>query len=81
VTLRANSHTLSLSVSDTGRGFDEAAAANQGGLGLASMCERLRLIDGELTIRTQPGGGTEIVACVPISRASSTPAAERTGVA
>ena len=54
---------------DSGRGFDEAAAAGQEGLGLASMRERLRLIEGEFTVRSQPGQGTTIIASVPIPAA------------
>ena len=69
VTLRARAGVLVLSVVDSGRGFDEAAASIQGGLGLASMRERLRLIDGELTVRSQPGHGTRLTARVPISAA------------
>ena len=66
VTLRAKGQVLLLNVADAGRGFDAAVAAGQDGLGLASMRERLRLIEGEFTVRSQPGQGTTISASVPI---------------
>ena len=74
VTLRAKGDLLLLSVADSGRGFDEAAAAVQSGLGLASMRERLRLINGELTVSSRPGQGTTITARVPIPRGGTTTA-------
>ena len=52
VTLRATGDVIELSVTDAGRGFDERTAALNEGLGLASMHERLRLINGELTVRS-----------------------------
>ena len=57
VTLRVTGDVLVLTVADVGRGFDEAGAAVQDGLGLASMRERLRLIDGEFTVRSAAGSG------------------------
>ncbi len=63
--LHCNPDSLVLSVSDDGIGFDPAMV-NGGGLGLISMRERMRLVGGELAIRSQPGGGTRIEARVPI---------------
>ena len=68
VTLSTTGDALRLTVADSGRGFDQATAAIQDGLGLASMRERLRLIEGEFTVRSQPGQGTTIIASVPIPR-------------
>jgi len=82
VTLRATGEVLVLTILDRGRGFDEGGAAlYRGGLGLASMRERLRLLDGEFTLRSQPGQGTTIVARVPIPVFRSTPAADIVGAA
>jgi PAS domain S-box-containing protein len=66
VRLTADETALSLVVSDEGRGFNAAEVASRGGLGLVSMQERLRLVEGELTIASQPGSGTRIEACVPL---------------
>ena len=78
VTLRGSGDVLLLTVTDFGRGFDEAAAPAQG-LGLASMRERVRLIGSELTIRSEPGQGSTITARVPISVITGNALAERTG--
>jgi PAS domain S-box-containing protein len=49
-----------LEIADIGVGFD---LVNTGeGLGLASMRERLRSIDGTFTITSSPGHGTQVVA-------------------
>ena len=63
---------LSLTVRDAGRGFDAESATHDGGLGLTSMRERLKLVAGELSIESQPGRGTKIVARVPLSTARVT---------
>jgi PAS domain S-box-containing protein len=82
VQLSADGAGLSLVVTDDGRGFDAEEVAGRGGLGLVSMRERLRLVEGELTIVSQPGAGTRIEARVPFrgeasSVAESTPSANR----
>jgi signal transduction histidine kinase len=38
------------------------------GLGLSSMRERVQLIEGDFSIRSQPGQGTVIKVCVPLAR-------------
>jgi len=53
---------LSLTIKDFGTGFDVSVPAN--GLGLATMQERLRLVDGTLLINSSQGGGTEVTAQV-----------------
>jgi len=52
--------TISLCVADDGLGFDTSAA--RGGIGLTSMRERLRLVGGELFIKSSAETGTELVA-------------------
>jgi signal transduction histidine kinase len=61
---------IHLTVSDSGAGFDAQAAKQGRGLGLASMEERLRLINGELSIESQPRRGTTLHARVPLSSES-----------
>lgn len=56
---------IRLIVSDSGTGFDWQHAVNGRGLGLISMRERLRLVNGELSIQSEPGRGTTVLACVP----------------
>jgi signal transduction histidine kinase len=63
---------IHLTVKDSGAGFDLEAAKNSRGLGLISMGERLKLVNGTLSINSQPKGGTTINARVPLgSRADS----------
>jgi len=56
---------IQLTVTDLGVGFDPQDAVNRRGLGLISMRERLQLVSGELSINSQPGRGTTLVARVP----------------
>jgi len=55
-----------LVIQDFGRGFDVNAARGDGGLGLVSMAERVRLVGGTLSVESKAGGGTRIEACVPL---------------
>jgi signal transduction histidine kinase len=55
---------LTLTVRDTGAGFDPAL--DVAGIGLASMRERLRIVGGNLSVQSHPGGGTEVVAEVRV---------------
>jgi signal transduction histidine kinase len=59
-----------LAVRDSGVGFDPAGAGTKKTLGLASMRERVRLVNGTLDIESAPGHGTAIIAWVPAREAS-----------
>jgi signal transduction histidine kinase len=65
VTLRQMSGGLLLAVGDTGVGFAAETPGRARSLGLASMRERVRLVNGTLDIESAPGLGTTIVAWVP----------------
>jgi signal transduction histidine kinase len=65
VEVHGNQDGIRLMVSDSGIGFDWRLAINRKGLGLISMRERLRLVNGELSIQSEPGRGTTILARVP----------------
>jgi len=56
---------MRLQIGDDGIGFDRELARRTGGLGLASMEERLRLVGGKLVIASAPGDGTRIDATIP----------------
>jgi signal transduction histidine kinase len=60
---------IRLRVKDRGKGFDPVL--NSDGLGLVSMRERLRLVDGKIKISSAPGLGTEIEAAAPVSPPNS----------
>jgi PAS domain S-box-containing protein len=67
VSLRGASDRVELTVSDSGMGFDPKTAMTNWGLGLVSMHERLQLVQGALSIESQPKRGTRIHASVPLS--------------
>jgi len=66
VRLWATPGQVELVVSDAGKGFDVAAGRAGRGLGLISMEERIKLVDGDLSIDSQPHHGTTIHARVPV---------------
>jgi signal transduction histidine kinase len=66
VQLTEHSKEFHLIVTDYGRGFDVEAASGGRGLGLTSMRERVRLVNGTITIESKPMGGTTIHVRVPI---------------
>jgi signal transduction histidine kinase len=55
--------TLTISVSDDGRGFDPSARTE--GFGLLGMRERVELAGGSLGIASEPGEGTTVRATLP----------------
>lgn len=65
VYLGTNDDAVRLSVSDNGCGFDPDSPTAKQGLGLISMRERLRLVGGVISIRSERGRGTQIDALVP----------------
>jgi signal transduction histidine kinase len=70
VELRGTEGEIQLTVSDLGIGFDPQDAIHRRGLGLISMRERMQLVSGEISIKSQPGAGTTIHARVPFSSSS-----------
>jgi len=66
---------VNLTVRDSGTGFDPEGALKGSGLGLISMKERMKLVGGELSIKSQPQLGTTIYARVPVSLGKSAGAA------
>ncbi len=67
VSLRGADGHLQLAVRDEGRGFDTEAALATSGLGLVSMQERIKLVNGIVAIDSRPGAGTTVHAIVPLA--------------
>jgi PAS domain S-box-containing protein len=65
VQLWGTSEDVHLTVSDLGSGFDTKGAIQSRGLGLTSMQERVRLVNGKLDIESKPNCGTTIRVRVP----------------
>ena len=55
-----------ISVCDEGRGFDLKEITNNGGIGIRSMEERVRLLSGRFEIHSEASRGTRIEVCVPL---------------
>jgi PAS domain S-box-containing protein len=66
VALRGGPETIVLDVVDDGCGFDVDAALKGHGLGLISMQERLRFVNGTMFIESKPGRGSTVRAIVPL---------------
>ena len=66
VRVETREQKIHLSISDTGLGFDTRGAARQGGIGIPSMEERVRLVGGQFTIYSRHLEGTKIEVWVPI---------------
>jgi signal transduction histidine kinase len=64
--LRGTGDAVHLTIRDEGVGFDVDAASRGVGLGLTSMKERLKLVDGELFIEAHLRSGTTVLARAPI---------------
>jgi signal transduction histidine kinase len=60
ITAHGDARTLTLTISDTGRGFEPATV----GTGLTNMTDRVSAIGGNVTIETAPGRGTCVTAVV-----------------
>jgi len=66
VELRGTPDEIHLRVRDLGKGFDLNAAMHGRGLGLTSMQERVRLLNGAVLIQSKPMGGTTVQVRVPV---------------
>jgi signal transduction histidine kinase len=67
VALNAEADTLRLTVSDEGPGFDLESLRGSRQLGIAGMRERAEVLGGSFEIRSNPGHGTTVQACWPLS--------------
>jgi PAS domain S-box-containing protein len=65
VRLREKSSEIHLIISDSGKGFKVEPALQGKGLGLTSMQERVRLLNGTILIKSKPMGGTTIHVRIP----------------
>jgi signal transduction histidine kinase len=66
VRLLRGSKSIDLIIQDHGQGFDQSSPDWRPGLGLASMEERVRLLRGQFTIKSEAGKGTRIHVVLPL---------------
>ncbi len=71
VRLEVSGEGVALTVSDRGRGFEADAPVTHAGLGLVSMKERARLVNGKLTIASVPGEGATFRVLIPLAAGHS----------
>jgi NarL family two-component system sensor histidine kinase LiaS len=72
MTLILNDETITLTIQDNGQGFDPARLDRRG-VGLHSMQERMKILGGDLQVKSAPGKGTLIVAhCARLGTDGST---------
>jgi PAS domain S-box-containing protein len=69
ITLQGLSNGLRLLIEDKGVGFDPEEERKKAGIGLSSMRERVRLLDGEISFASKPGQGTQIEVFIPTKEA------------
>lgn len=65
---KAEDGEIILTVSDNGRGFDIDATKTKESLGLISISERVRAVNGSLEITSKIGAGSMVEARVPVGR-------------
>ena len=66
VNLNYEKTAVSLRIMDNGVGFDPAQPRSPDSLGLVSMAHRLHTLNGRLTIQSQPGQATTVLAELPL---------------
>jgi signal transduction histidine kinase len=71
VELVEQSSEIQLIISDSGRGFDVGEAERGRGLGLTSMRERVRLVNGRITIYSKSMSGTRVEVHLPFRSVSN----------
>ncbi|MEX5218859.1 MAG: PAS domain S-box protein [Nitrospira sp.] len=67
VDLEKAGDVIRMTVADNGKGFDLKHAQSPSGLGLISMQERVRLLNGVLEIKSEPGKGATIQISLPVA--------------
>ena len=65
VTLRMNRESVEVTVRDEGFGFDAKGMRMNEGIGIRSMEERVRSLQGKFEIHSEAGKGTTLRACLP----------------
>jgi len=68
---------VTLRIEDNGEGFNLDDAHRTGGLGLISIEERVRLVNGSLSIHSEPGKGSTLEVVVPIGVPTSSEPSNR----
>ncbi|HKO61716.1 MAG TPA: PAS domain-containing protein, partial [Pyrinomonadaceae bacterium] len=66
IVLEERERVLTMTIVDSGRGFDVEAAKRGSGIGLISAEERMKLLDGTFEVESRPGEGTKLTAIIAL---------------
>ena len=66
LSLKYNSNTLSVSIVDDGKGFDPSKIIDKTKAGLNNISNRVKILNGIVSISSIPNKGTEIHFSIPI---------------
>jgi len=66
IVLEEHDQVLTMTIVDSGRGFDLEAAKRGSGIGLVSAEERVKLFDGAFEVKSRPGEGTKLTATIAL---------------
>ena len=72
VSLLITAESVELTVVDDGVGF-AASERTKSGLGLRSIHERVRFLQGQVSVDSRPGEGTKVLVRIPIGAAQNEP--------
>jgi PAS domain S-box-containing protein len=70
VSLSGSPEGVQMCIHDDGAGFDPEVGRGHG-LGIVSMKERAIMVQGDLSIRSQPGQGTEVRVFIPLPKTAA----------
>jgi signal transduction histidine kinase len=68
ITIAKKEKIVSITIHDNGKGFDVSEKMKLNSLGLKTLLERIRILNGTLTIDSKPGKGTSLQAEIPIKK-------------
>src|SRR5262245_9319001 len=72
VSLTRRDDHLAMNIEDDGHGFEAGTAAGHRGLGLMSLDERVRMLDGTFAVTTSRQAGTTVSVAIPVGECGAT---------
>ncbi|MCS6820183.1 MAG: ATP-binding protein, partial [Chitinophagales bacterium] len=67
IQLSATGHTLKLDISEDGKGFNPGSIEESQGLGWKNIFARVKLMNGEIKIRSQKNEGSQFTIKIPVN--------------
>jgi signal transduction histidine kinase len=68
INMKVKDNSIFVEITDNGRGFDDSLINHPDSLGLLSLRERTRMINGTIEINGNPGKGTRVAISVPLQK-------------